>query len=191
MEQIIFDSSYLLSTPTFLEDVPQTFNPSRQVYLFNNFNCSHPSFHVEYPLLTHKEWQSFILWEMLYLFWLGNLSNFFSCNDYSLKKKLISVMLSFRSTITSSIKILAGILSTILYFFLILKFAAIQFCQHSFFQRISKKGSEYMLVWNSKKLMNLWLIMLLGDLRFYYDIFRFTAPSPRHPKETANLKSCL
>ena len=108
MEQIIFDSSYLLSTPTFLEDVPQTFNPSRQVYLFNNFNCSHPSFHVEYPLLTHKEWQSFILWEMLYLFWLGNLSNFFSCNDYSLKKKLISVMLSFRSTITSSIKILAG-----------------------------------------------------------------------------------
>ena len=38
MEQIIFGSSYLLSTPTFLEDVSQNFNPSRQVYLFNNFS---------------------------------------------------------------------------------------------------------------------------------------------------------
>ena len=36
MEQTIFDSSYLLRKPTFLEDVAQNFNHIRQVYLFHN-----------------------------------------------------------------------------------------------------------------------------------------------------------
>ena len=89
MEQIIFDGSYLLRKMTFLEDFPQTFNLLRQVYLFHNFNCSHPSFDVGYLFLS--EWHLFFLWRGLYLLWWKNLqssylSNSFSSNVYFLKK---------------------------------------------------------------------------------------------------------
>ena len=101
-------------------------------------------------------------------------------------------MRSLRSIITSSIKVLAlCILLTVLYIFLMLKFAAVQFCQRYFFQRVSKQGSKYALVLNSRKLMDIRFILLLGGLRFYYDISRFTVLSPRRPKKTANVKSCL
>ena len=73
----------------------------------------------------------------------------------------------FRSTITSSIKIPATMHSfngTV--HFSDAKIAAIQFSYRSFFQRISKQGSEYALILNSKKLMD----VQLGDLRFYYSI---------------------
>ena len=88
MEQIIFDSSYLLRTNAFLEDIPQTFNLLRQVCLFHN--RSHPFFDVGYLLLPQKEWQSFIFWRVLYLFWRWNfqsscLSNTFISNVYFLK----------------------------------------------------------------------------------------------------------
>ena len=59
MEQIIFGSSCLWRTTTFLEDVAQNFNLLRQVYLFRNFNCSHLSFGIGYLLLSLKEWQRF------------------------------------------------------------------------------------------------------------------------------------
>ena len=92
MEQIIFDSSYLLRTTTFLENVAQNFNILRQVYLFLNFNCSHPSFDIGYLLLPLKEWQWFILWSVLYLYWRREnlqsscLSYSFSNNVYLVKK---------------------------------------------------------------------------------------------------------
>ena len=91
MEQTIFNSSYLLRKTTFLEDVAQNFNLIRQVYLFHNFNYSHPPFDIGYLLLSLKEWQSFILWRVLYLFWRENLqpsclSNSFSSNVYFAKK---------------------------------------------------------------------------------------------------------
>ena len=90
-EHIIFDSKYLLRTTTFLEVVAQNFNLVRQVYLFHNFNCSHPSFDIGYLLLSLKEWQWFILWSVLCLFWWENLqfsclSNSFSSNVYLVKK---------------------------------------------------------------------------------------------------------
>ena len=80
---------------------------------------------------------------------------------------MVPAMRSFRSTITSSIKIPA----TMDFFngavhFSDVKIAAIQFSYRSFFQRISKQGSEYALILNSKKLMD----VQLGDLRFYYSI---------------------
>ena len=92
MEQIIFGSSYLLRTTTFLENVAQNFNILRQVYLFLNFNCSHPSFDIGYLLLSLKEWQWFILWSVLYLYWRREnlqsscLSYSFSNNVYLVKK---------------------------------------------------------------------------------------------------------
>ena len=92
MEEIIFDSSYLWRTTTFLEDVPQNFNLFRQVYLCQNFNCSHLSFSIGYLLLSLKEWQWFILWSVLYLFWrremfqFSCLSNSFSSNVYLVKE---------------------------------------------------------------------------------------------------------
>ena len=92
MEQTIFGSSYLLRTTTFLENVAQNFNLLRQVYLFLNFNCSHPSFDIRYLLLSLKEWQWFILWSVLYLYWRREnlqsscLSNSFSNNVYLVKK---------------------------------------------------------------------------------------------------------
>ena len=91
MEQTIFNSSYLLRKTTFLEDVAQNFNLIRQVYSFHNFNYSHPPFDIGYLLLSLKEWQSFILWRVLYLFWWENLqpsclSNSFNSNVYFAKK---------------------------------------------------------------------------------------------------------
>ena len=101
-------------------------------------------------------------------------------------------MCSFRTTITSFIKTLAVcILLTLSYISLMLKFAAIQFFQRYFVQHILQQVSEYVLVLDSGKLMDMWLILLLEDLTFYYVISRFTAFSPQHPKEIANLKSCL
>ena len=65
-------------------------------------------------------------------------------------------MRSLRSIITSSIKVLAlCILLTVLYIFLMLKFAAVQFCQRYRFQGVPKQGSEYALVFNSGKLMDM------------------------------------
>ena len=53
MEQIIFDSSYLLRAAPFLEDLRHlTF--LRAVYLFNHSNYSHPSFEVVY-LFCHRK----------------------------------------------------------------------------------------------------------------------------------------
>ena len=54
-----------------------------------------------------------------------------------------------------------------------------------FFGRLSLL---YTLLLNSRKLIHVWLILLLGDFRFFYDLSRFTAPSPRPSKETANFK---
>ena len=61
----------------------------------------------------------------------------------------------FRSTITSSIKIPATMHAfngTV--HFSDVKIVAIQFSYRSFFQLISKQGSEYALVLNSRKLMD-------------------------------------
>ena len=92
MEQTIFDSSYLWRTTTFLEDVAQNFNLLRKVYLFHNFNYSQPFLGIGYLLLSLKEWQWFIIWSVLYLFWRREnlqsscLSNSFSSNVYLVKK---------------------------------------------------------------------------------------------------------
>ena len=51
MEQIIFDSSYLLRPANFLEDLSYAFDFLRAVYLFNHSNCSHPSLEVVYLFL--------------------------------------------------------------------------------------------------------------------------------------------
>ena len=48
MEQIIFDSSYLLRIATFLEELPWVFDFLRVVYLFHHSNYSHPSFKIRY-----------------------------------------------------------------------------------------------------------------------------------------------
>ena len=41
----------------------------RSVYLLHHSNCSHPFLKVVYLCLSQKEWQSSILWKVLYLFW--------------------------------------------------------------------------------------------------------------------------
>ena len=51
MEQIVFDSSYLLRPATFLEDLSCAFDFLRAVYLFNHSNCSHPSLEVVHLFL--------------------------------------------------------------------------------------------------------------------------------------------
>ena len=51
MEQIIFDSSYLLRPATFLEDFSYAFHFLMAVYLFNHSKCSHPSLEVVYLFL--------------------------------------------------------------------------------------------------------------------------------------------
>ena len=80
------------------------------------------------------------------------------------------------------------ILSTVLYIFLRLEFAAIQFCQSSFSQHISKQGFGYTHLKADGRVTN----SIVGRqqlLTYYYNMSRFTASSPGRPKETANLKS--
>ena len=52
MEQIIFDSSCLLRTATFLEDLFLAFNVLGTVYLFHHSNCDHPALEVVYLFLS-------------------------------------------------------------------------------------------------------------------------------------------
>ena len=47
----------------------------RTVYLFHHSNCSHPCLEIMYLFLSQKEWQSSILWSVLYLFWQENLQS--------------------------------------------------------------------------------------------------------------------
>ena len=69
MEQLIFDSSYLLRAATFLEEHFYSVHFLRTVSWFNHPKYFHPSFEVRHLFLPQKEWQAFILWKILYLFW--------------------------------------------------------------------------------------------------------------------------
>ena len=69
MKQLIFDSSYLIRAATFLEGHFYSFHFLRAVCWFSHPNYYHPSFGVRYLFLSQKEYQAFILWKILYLFW--------------------------------------------------------------------------------------------------------------------------
>ena len=56
MEQIVFDSSCLLSAATFLEDLSQAFEFFKGS-LFHHSNCSYPSLEVVHLFWSQKEWQ--------------------------------------------------------------------------------------------------------------------------------------
>ena len=80
----------------------------------------------------------------LYLFWRENLQSSIvrvilsAVSNSMFSSKIAWFMHSFRGTIIISIGYLdPSVLSKTLYIFLTLKFAAIQFCQHAFFHRIS------------------------------------------------------
>ena len=77
IEQIIFDSSYLLKTATYLEEHLRHSIFLRTVYLFHDSKCNHPSLEVVDLFLSQEEWQSSIFWRALYLFWLENLQLMF------------------------------------------------------------------------------------------------------------------
>ena len=47
----------------------------RAVYLFHHSNCSNLSLEVMYLFLSQKEWESSIIWKVLYLFWQENLQS--------------------------------------------------------------------------------------------------------------------
>ena len=72
------------------------------------------------------------------------LSNSFSRSIFISRKKFLPAMCSFKGTVIISIKYLQpSIPSRVLYIFLTLKFAAIKFCQRTFFQRISEHQSTW------------------------------------------------
>ena len=80
----------------------------------------------------------------LHLFWQENLQSSIvwvilsAVSNSMFSSKIAWFMRSFRGTIIISIGYLdPSVLSKALYIFLTLKFAAIQFCQHTFFHRIS------------------------------------------------------
>ena len=122
MKQIIFDSSCLLRTATFMEDL---FRDSRAVYLFHHSNCDHPTLDSVfiYFFIYSLNGATFILTGELAV--IRCLSSFFSssyCN-YFLEYSLVSIV------------------STVLCIFLMLKFAAIRFGHRTCFQRISEHQS--------------------------------------------------
>ena len=60
MEQIIFDSSYLLKPTTFLEDLSYAFDLFKDSLFFNHSNCSHPSLEVVYLFLCFMAFIQFL-----------------------------------------------------------------------------------------------------------------------------------
>ena len=84
------------------------------VYLYHHSNYSHPSLVVVYLFLSQKEWQSSILWRVLYLFWLENLQSsiawvFLSAVVYLFPKKVGSSHVFFRRYFNYFYRILAAI----------------------------------------------------------------------------------
>ena len=119
MEQIIFDSSWLLRKTTFLEELSETLIFLRVVYLFYHSNYSHPSFEVGYYIcFHHRKSSTHLFFKGYYIYFHGRscshpLFEQFFQKVFISKKKLVSVMCSFRGTII--------FLSTVLHIFLTLK----------------------------------------------------------------------
>ena len=141
MEQINFDSSCLLRAATFLEELSHAFHFFKDSLFIN---CSHPSIEIVYLYLSQKKWQSSIIWNVLYLFWQENLqSSIFwvtlSAVACLFSKKVGSSCAFFQRYYNYFYRIAAAIHSlngTA-------HFSDIQFCQRTFFQRISERLSTW------------------------------------------------
>ena len=90
IEQIIFDSSYLLKTATYLEEHLRHSIFLRTVGLFHDSNCNHPSLEVVDLFLSQKECQSSIFWRALYFF------DRRTCNSYLFPKNVGSNYATFQ-----------------------------------------------------------------------------------------------
>ena len=81
MEQIIFDSSYLLWPATFSEDLSDALIFKREFYLFNRSNYSHPSLEVAHLFLWQKNVTHSLKWSLSLSF---NVPLSFAATNYHL-----------------------------------------------------------------------------------------------------------
>ena len=141
MEQIMFDSSYLLRTATFLEELSHKFEFFKgSLYLFHHSNCSNPSLEVAY-LFSFAERMAVIhsLKCMVFIFWQENMQS-------SIFWVILSVVGSsyefFQRYYNYFYRILVAIYSS--NGTVHIKFPIIQFFQRIFFRCISENQS----LWN-------------------------------------------
>ena len=169
MEQINFDSSYLLRAATFLEERSHAFHFFKDSLFIN---CSHPSLEIVYMYLSQKEWQTSIIWNVLYLLWQENLHSSIFWVILSAVACLFSKKVSYSCAFYQMYynyfyRIAAAIYS----FNGAVHFSDIQFCQRTFFQRIS----EHLSTWNR---LPIEAAMFSKQHQFYWD-------------ESSHLNSCF
>ena len=123
IEQIIFDSSYLLKTATYLEEHLRHSIFLRTVDLFHDSNGNHPSLEVVDLFLSQKECQSSIFWRALYFV------DRRTCNSYLFPKNVGSNYATFQRYYNYLHRIYSepSTVSTVLY----IVFTDVKICSHS------------------------------------------------------------